>query len=107
MLSFRDGNPLQEKVLLLFPAAMPYSGFEPEPTRLQAEGHIHHTGWAATDRSEVYTCTLIEIITMAPKPLKFINRIKKIAHKKSHKSKIAQKQNRIKKDHTKTGSTVP
>ncbi|GFS98204.1 hypothetical protein TNCV_3924961 [Trichonephila clavipes] len=24
---------------------MPYSGFE--PTRLQAEGHIYHTGWAA------------------------------------------------------------
>ncbi|GFW28954.1 hypothetical protein TNCV_202771 [Trichonephila clavipes] len=23
---------------------MPYSRFEPEPTRLQAEGHIHHTG---------------------------------------------------------------
>ncbi|PRD32313.1 UNVERIFIED_CONTAM: hypothetical protein NCL1_20848 [Trichonephila clavipes] len=28
---------------------MPYSGFEPEPTRLQAEGHIHHTGWEASD----------------------------------------------------------
>ncbi|GFW14971.1 hypothetical protein TNCV_4659321 [Trichonephila clavipes] len=26
---------------------MPYSGFKPEPTRLQTEGHIHHTGWAA------------------------------------------------------------
>ncbi|GFV59857.1 RNase H domain-containing protein [Trichonephila clavipes] len=25
---------------------MPYSGFEPEPTRLKAEGHIHRTGWA-------------------------------------------------------------
>ncbi|GFV59268.1 hypothetical protein TNCV_2340091 [Trichonephila clavipes] len=23
-----------------------YSGFEPKPTRLQAEGHSHHTGWA-------------------------------------------------------------
>ncbi|GFU55484.1 uncharacterized protein TNCV_2813001 [Trichonephila clavipes] len=23
-----------------------YSGFEPEPTRLQAEGYSHHTGWA-------------------------------------------------------------
>ncbi|GFY24787.1 hypothetical protein TNCV_2689781 [Trichonephila clavipes] len=22
-----------------------YSGFELEPTRLQAEGHSHHTGW--------------------------------------------------------------
>ncbi|GFX37582.1 uncharacterized protein TNCV_3201061 [Trichonephila clavipes] len=28
--------------------SMPYSGFEPEPTRLQVEGHIHHTGWTAT-----------------------------------------------------------
>ncbi|GFV69730.1 hypothetical protein TNCV_1348831 [Trichonephila clavipes] len=28
-------------------ASMPYSGFEPEPTRLKAEGHIQHTGWAA------------------------------------------------------------
>ncbi|GFX89037.1 hypothetical protein TNCV_2853371 [Trichonephila clavipes] len=26
---------------------MPYPGFEPEPTRLQAEGYIHHTGWTA------------------------------------------------------------
>ncbi|GFW46078.1 hypothetical protein TNCV_3276951 [Trichonephila clavipes] len=26
---------------------MPYSGFEPEPTRLQAGGHISHTGWVA------------------------------------------------------------
>ncbi|GFV87617.1 hypothetical protein TNCV_779011 [Trichonephila clavipes] len=25
---------------------MSYSGFEPEPTRLQAEGHGPHTGWA-------------------------------------------------------------
>ncbi|GFV94013.1 hypothetical protein TNCV_3573661 [Trichonephila clavipes] len=25
---------------------MSYSGFEPEQTRLQAEGHSHHTGWA-------------------------------------------------------------
>ncbi|GFY27929.1 transposable element Tcb1 transposase [Trichonephila clavipes] len=24
---------------------MSYSRFEPEPTRLQAEGHSHHTGW--------------------------------------------------------------
>ncbi|GFV77599.1 uncharacterized protein TNCV_616191 [Trichonephila clavipes] len=31
---------------------MPYSGFELEPTRLQAENHIYHTGWAAI-------CTLI------------------------------------------------
>ncbi|GFT84769.1 phosphatidylinositol transfer protein alpha isoform [Trichonephila clavipes] len=27
-----------------------YSGFEPEPTRLQAEGHSHHTGWATPDQ---------------------------------------------------------
>ncbi|GFV55122.1 hypothetical protein TNCV_2623431 [Trichonephila clavipes] len=27
---------------------MPYSRFEPEPTGLQAECHIHHTGWAAS-----------------------------------------------------------
>ncbi|GFV74982.1 hypothetical protein TNCV_1870021 [Trichonephila clavipes] len=27
---------------------MPYSGFEPEPTRLQSEGHIPHTGWTAS-----------------------------------------------------------
>ncbi|GFW68038.1 hypothetical protein TNCV_1617991 [Trichonephila clavipes] len=25
---------------------MSYSGFEPEATRLQAEGYSHHTGWA-------------------------------------------------------------
>ncbi|GFX18921.1 hypothetical protein TNCV_322261 [Trichonephila clavipes] len=25
---------------------MSYSGFEPETTQLQAEGHSHHTGWA-------------------------------------------------------------
>ncbi|GFW57158.1 uncharacterized protein TNCV_540751 [Trichonephila clavipes] len=25
---------------------MSYSGFEPEPPRLHAEGHSHHTGWA-------------------------------------------------------------
>ncbi|GFW09873.1 hypothetical protein TNCV_4252021 [Trichonephila clavipes] len=23
-----------------------FSGFEPEPIRLQAEGHSYHTGWA-------------------------------------------------------------
>ncbi|GFY21878.1 poly polymerase [Trichonephila clavipes] len=26
-----------------------YSGFEPEPTRLQAEGHSHHTGWTTVE----------------------------------------------------------
>ncbi|PRD35191.1 UNVERIFIED_CONTAM: hypothetical protein NCL1_12296 [Trichonephila clavipes] len=35
--------------------SMPYSGFKPEPTRLQAEGHIYHTGWAA--KSCNITCT--------------------------------------------------
>ncbi|GFX90249.1 transposable element Tc1 transposase [Trichonephila clavipes] len=28
---------------------MSYLGFEAEPTRLQAEGHSHHTGWATED----------------------------------------------------------
>ncbi|GFY10892.1 hypothetical protein TNCV_1124141 [Trichonephila clavipes] len=28
--------------------AKSYSGFEPEPIRLQAEGHSQHTGWATT-----------------------------------------------------------
>ncbi|GFU78402.1 hypothetical protein TNCV_2300181 [Trichonephila clavipes] len=31
-----------------------YSGFEPEPTRLQAEGHSHHTGWV-TDQWVIVT----------------------------------------------------
>ncbi|GFS76478.1 hypothetical protein TNCV_1620991 [Trichonephila clavipes] len=26
-----------------------YSGFEPAPIRLQAEGHSHHTGWATKE----------------------------------------------------------
>ncbi|PRD27273.1 UNVERIFIED_CONTAM: hypothetical protein NCL1_35822 [Trichonephila clavipes] len=46
LLSIRDGNPSQAKVRLFSPkedTTMPYSGFEPEPTRLQAESHIHHT----------------------------------------------------------------
>ncbi|GFT56052.1 hypothetical protein TNCV_2766811 [Trichonephila clavipes] len=44
LLSIRDGNPLQVKVEF-FPeedTTMPY--LESEPTRLQAEGHIYHTG---------------------------------------------------------------
>ncbi|GFY12669.1 hypothetical protein TNCV_2448601 [Trichonephila clavipes] len=28
---------------------MSYSGFEPELTRLQADGHSHHTGWATNN----------------------------------------------------------
>ncbi|GFX75802.1 transposable element Tcb2 transposase [Trichonephila clavipes] len=43
LLSLRDRNPLQAKVRLLFPkedTTMPYSGFEPEPTRLQAEEQV-------------------------------------------------------------------
>ncbi|GFV35727.1 hypothetical protein TNCV_1261771 [Trichonephila clavipes] len=38
------------KSLTSFPeedTAVPYSGLEPEPTRLQAEGHIHHTACTA------------------------------------------------------------
>ncbi|GFS52870.1 uncharacterized protein TNCV_341591 [Trichonephila clavipes] len=27
--------------------SIPYSGFKPEPTRLQVECHIHHTDWVA------------------------------------------------------------
>ncbi|GFX05947.1 hypothetical protein TNCV_759831 [Trichonephila clavipes] len=48
--SFRDGNPFQAKDRLLSEedTTMSYSGFEPEPTRLQADGHSHHTGWATT-----------------------------------------------------------
>ncbi|GFX49345.1 poly polymerase [Trichonephila clavipes] len=30
---------------------MSYSGFEHEPTRLQAEEHSHHTGWASRYRA--------------------------------------------------------
>ncbi|GFX69191.1 poly polymerase [Trichonephila clavipes] len=30
--------------------AKSYSGFEPEPTRLQAEGHSHHTGWGMNEK---------------------------------------------------------
>ncbi|GFU33166.1 hypothetical protein TNCV_4156761 [Trichonephila clavipes] len=29
--------------------SMPYSGFEPEPTRLQAQCHNHYTSWAAKE----------------------------------------------------------
>ncbi|GFW85711.1 hypothetical protein TNCV_853611 [Trichonephila clavipes] len=29
--------------------AMSYSGFEPKLTRLQAEGHSHHTSWATIE----------------------------------------------------------
>ncbi|GFX74060.1 hypothetical protein TNCV_490241 [Trichonephila clavipes] len=30
---------------------MSYSGFKSEPTRLQAEGHSHHTSWATNKNS--------------------------------------------------------
>ncbi|GFW21897.1 hypothetical protein TNCV_1236221 [Trichonephila clavipes] len=33
---------------------MPYSGFEPEPTQLQAKGHIHHTGWVTSKMIKNY-----------------------------------------------------
>ncbi|GFT43996.1 hypothetical protein TNCV_2688681 [Trichonephila clavipes] len=29
---------------------IPYSGYEPETTRLQVEGHIHHTGRVAKNK---------------------------------------------------------
>ncbi|GFV49664.1 hypothetical protein TNCV_1959721 [Trichonephila clavipes] len=32
---------------------MPFSGFEPEPSRLQAEGHIYRTSWTATEWSNL------------------------------------------------------
>ncbi|GFT32373.1 hypothetical protein TNCV_4484051 [Trichonephila clavipes] len=35
--------------------SMPYSGFKPEPTRFQAEGHIHHTVWLAKVRYKAYS----------------------------------------------------
>ncbi|GFW27263.1 hypothetical protein TNCV_2831631 [Trichonephila clavipes] len=51
LLSIRDGNPLQAKIRLLFlkkiHTSVPYSGFEPKATQLQAEGHIHYTDWVA------------------------------------------------------------
>ncbi|GFU96408.1 transposable element Tcb2 transposase [Trichonephila clavipes] len=31
-----------------------YSGSESEPTRLQAEGHSHHTGWATSSRRRIF-----------------------------------------------------
>ncbi|GFU71934.1 poly polymerase [Trichonephila clavipes] len=38
-----------------------YSGFEPEPNRLQAEGHNHHTGWATRRGGGVrYATGLVE-----------------------------------------------
>ncbi|GFV96317.1 uncharacterized protein TNCV_2868961 [Trichonephila clavipes] len=38
-----------------------YSGFEPEPTRLQAEGHSHHTGWATVLSLHIYNSNNIGI----------------------------------------------
>ncbi|GFT05668.1 hypothetical protein TNCV_1045261 [Trichonephila clavipes] len=45
MLSIRDrihSRPFPEEDI-----TTPYSGFEPKPTRLEAQGHIHHTTWSA------------------------------------------------------------
>ncbi|GFV83043.1 hypothetical protein TNCV_1180571 [Trichonephila clavipes] len=46
---------------------MSYSGFEPELTRLQAEGHIHLTGWVIpvllTDSERLHgkeRCTILD-----------------------------------------------
>ncbi|GFV38586.1 hypothetical protein TNCV_132251 [Trichonephila clavipes] len=50
LLSIRDGNPLQVKIGFFFleeETTMPYSRFKPEHTRLQAVGHVPHTGWVA------------------------------------------------------------
>ncbi|GFV15855.1 hypothetical protein TNCV_988381 [Trichonephila clavipes] len=33
---------------------MPYSGLKPEHTWLQVEGHIHHTGWAASKAGRAF-----------------------------------------------------
>ncbi|GFU84827.1 hypothetical protein TNCV_2127681 [Trichonephila clavipes] len=47
------------KSLASFPeenTSMPYSGFEPETTWLQAEGHIYHTGWVADIIILEYEC---------------------------------------------------
>ncbi|GFU87865.1 hypothetical protein TNCV_964211 [Trichonephila clavipes] len=40
---------------------MSYSGFQPEPTRLQAEGHSHHTGWATPGQCDVNIHSLTSI----------------------------------------------
>ncbi|GFU78269.1 hypothetical protein TNCV_5008461 [Trichonephila clavipes] len=39
-----------------------YSGFEPEPTRLQAEGHSPHTGWATplSTKNSNYPCPFLD-----------------------------------------------
>ncbi|GFY01759.1 hypothetical protein TNCV_1467511 [Trichonephila clavipes] len=45
---FETGIPFRRKTDF-FPeedTTKSYSGFEPESTRLQAEGHSHNTGWA-------------------------------------------------------------
>ncbi|GFT33123.1 hypothetical protein TNCV_1264841 [Trichonephila clavipes] len=42
--TFRDGNPFQTDFFPEEDTTKSYSGFE--PSRLQAEGHSHHTGWA-------------------------------------------------------------
>ncbi|GFT23479.1 hypothetical protein TNCV_2017261 [Trichonephila clavipes] len=55
--SFRDGNPFQAKDRLLSEedTTKSYSGFE--PTRLQAEGHSHHTGWATLYVFKIFNYT--------------------------------------------------
>ncbi|GFS54088.1 hypothetical protein TNCV_2526561 [Trichonephila clavipes] len=35
---------------------MPYSGFEPQPSRLQAEYHNHHTGWGGSVEGDGRIC---------------------------------------------------
>ncbi|GFU97680.1 hypothetical protein TNCV_4455661 [Trichonephila clavipes] len=38
---------------------IPYSGFQPKPTRLQAEWHIHHTGWGGDSPPARNICSCI------------------------------------------------
>ncbi|GFW90359.1 poly polymerase [Trichonephila clavipes] len=47
-----------------------YSGFEPEPTRLQAEGHSHHTGWATSNQLKIYNS--VNVIRKKKRKLQFI-----------------------------------
>ncbi|GFX14645.1 hypothetical protein TNCV_4016431 [Trichonephila clavipes] len=41
---------------------MPYSGFEPKIIRVQAEVHIHHTGWEALN---IFYALNIQIIVLS------------------------------------------
>ncbi|GFU65118.1 hypothetical protein TNCV_3177231 [Trichonephila clavipes] len=48
LLSIGGGKSISSKSLTFLPeenTSMPYLGFNPEPTRLKAEGRIHHIVW--------------------------------------------------------------